>query len=201
MAWERCGNTPYYRKYDGGWSYINPFNWSHISIAIERDNDAEGSASILYRKAPRYDRRILQAGVPKISSASDVPAVIRSTNGWATDLNRAKEMNMPVPELIRIFEGAPPHEKDLVFEGVRGLLQGYDDEDFGERIKLKNLENPEGAPQDRSITLIAVEKDSRAYRDIGNLKEFFDFAKRFFIGDTLEQAIAEALAYLGIYEC
>jgi hypothetical protein len=201
MTWERCGNTPYYRRYDGGWSYINPFNWSHISIAIERGNEEEGSASILYRRAPGYDRKMLQAGVRRVSEPADQAAVLRSTNGWAVDLTRAKEMNMPIAEVIRIFEGAPKDEQNLVFEGVRGLIQGYDDKRFGEMIKLKNLENPEEGPQDGSVTVIAVEKDSPAYRDIGNLKEFFDFAKRFFIGDTLDQAIAEALAYLGIYEC
>jgi len=58
-----------------------------------------------------------------------------------------------------------------------------------------------GASIEAPVTLIAVEKDSPAYKDISDLREVFNYAQKFFIAPTLDQAISEALDYLGIYEC
>jgi hypothetical protein len=202
MAWERCGNTPYYVKRDGeSASYVNPFDWSHISVGVEPGPDWAGSASILYRRAPRYDFDILKNGSKHVFVADEIPQILRATHEWFADLMRAKEAKISPRDLRKLFEGAPQEVQDLVLEGVRGLVQGYDEAGFGEMMKLKNLENPEKWFGDNSITLVAVGKNTRAAGDIAGLKEFHNHAKKFFIGDTTEDAIDQALAYFGIHEC
>ncbi len=146
MSWERCGNTPYYRKEGerGGGFYTNPFNWAQISVSVE----GNGFASVLYRKAPRYDWDILKGAIHSVAGTKDEQTkYLRFSHGWAVDLTRAKELNVKLPELRKMFEEAPREAREAVLESVTALLNGYDDQSL---LKMKSL-------KDSSITLVVVE--------------------------------------------
>jgi hypothetical protein len=191
MSWERCGNTPFYRKEggQGGGFYTNPFNWTQISVSVE----GNGFASVLYRKAPRYDWDILKNAIHFITETKDEQTrYLRSTHGWAVDLQRAKELNVKQPELRKMFEEAPKEAREEVLESVTALLNGYDDQ------ALVNFTRSRADP---SITLVVVEKGSPAHANLAEIKRDYDFAKGFIVADTLAQGIEEALGTLGIHEC
>lgn len=182
-TWERCGNLPYYRKTMGRMTfYVNPFNWSQVIVSAERQDEWAGIATILYRKAPRYDWPALKAGI-RIIDEKDKTNVLRATHEWFVDRLKAEELKMWSAEVMKLFKGAPDDIRDYALEGIGALIVGL------------------GAGIEPPITLIAIEKDSPAYADIADLREVFDYAQKFFIASTLEKAIDEALDYLGIYEC
>jgi len=183
MAWQRCGNLPYYRKAMGRTTfYVNPFNWSQVIVSAERQDEWAGIATILYRKALRYDWDALKSG-SRIIDEKDKTNVLRATHEWFVDRMKAEEAKLPSSEVIRLFKNAPNDARDFVLEGVGALITGL------------------GASIEAPVTLIAVEKDSPAYKDISDLREVFNYAQKFFIAPTLDEAISEALDYLGIYEC
>jgi hypothetical protein len=191
MSWERCGNTPFYRKEgeQGGGFYTNPFNWTQISVSVE----GNGFASVLYRKAPRYDWDILKSAIHAVAGDKEQRSRhLRSTHGWAVDLQRAKELNVKQPELRKMFEEAPKEAREEVLESVTALLNGYDDQALVAMTKSLS---------ESSITLVVVEKGSPAHANLAEIKRDYDFAKGFIVADTLAQGIEEALGTLGIYEC
>lgn len=182
-TWERCGNTPYYRKPSGrGWFYANPLDWSQIMVGIEKDNEWAGVATVIYRKAPRFDFDVLQKGVGKIFRPENRTAILHATLEWFSDLTRLTNDKLPSTELIRAFKNAPADVRDLVLEGVGALVVGYGN-------------------SSSSITVMGIEKDSPAYEDLEDLKKVFDYAKRFYIADTIDEALDQAMAYFGIHEC
>jgi len=198
-AWERCGNTPYYRRPSGpGWFYVNPFNWSQVSISVEMTGLWAGSSMILYRKAPRYDWPAIKNGIHFVAKEKEEQTkYLKATHGWANDLMRAKTMGLPLGELRRIFHGAPEDERDRVLEGVGALLQGYENADI-EALHENPATRVENGIVD--ITLMAVGKDRPAYQNLEELQNAFP-EEKFFVANTLELAIEEALGYLGIHEC
>jgi hypothetical protein len=162
--------------------YVNPFNWSQVIVSAERKDEWAGIATILHRKALRYDWPALKNGI-RIIDEKDKMNVLRATHEWFSDLLKAKETNLPSSELMKLFKGAPDDVRDFVLEGVGALIVGS------------------GASIEPPITIIAIEKDSPAYADLSDLRQVFDYAQKFFIANTLDRAIEEALDYLGIYEC
>jgi hypothetical protein len=184
MTWERCGNLPYWRKSIGRLTfYANPFNWSQVMVWAERQYEWKGIATILYRKAPRYDWDVLRRGAGKLIEAKDRANVLRATHEWAVDQMKAKETKLPAREIVNLFKNAKTEVRDFALEGVGALVVGY------------------GGGIEPPVTLIAIEKNSPAYTDIVDLREVYDYAEKFYIVSTLDQAISEALDYLGIYEC
>jgi hypothetical protein len=184
MAWERCGNLPYWRKSIGRMVfYANPFNWSQVIVSAERQDEWAGVAPILYRKAPRYDWDALKRGAEKVIKPEDRMNVLRATHEWGVDRMKAEEAKLPTREVIRLFKAAKTDVQEFVLEGVGSLIVGYGG----------GIQNP--------VTVVAIEKNSPAYADIADLREVYDYAEKFFIASTLDQAISEALDYLGIYEC
>lgn len=196
--WQRCGNTPYYRKPSGqGWFYANPFNWSQVSISVEMTGLWAGSSMILYRKAPRYDWDLLKDGIHSVTGEKEQQLkYLKATHGWANDLMRANTIKLPLMELRRIFQGAPEDERERVLEGVGALLLGYENADI-RSIREKMSERDDGVVEH---TIMAVGIDTPAYQHLDDLKESFPDEK-FIVADTLELALEEGLAYLGIYEC
>jgi hypothetical protein len=184
MTWTRCGNTPYYRSpIPRGSIFANPITWSRIVVAAERADEWAGIATILYRKAPRYDWEAIKNGVDKSFPHEERLRILTATHEWFTDLMKAKETGMPLIEQNRLFRSAPPEARDLVLKGVGALINGY----------------PEEAVE--TITLVAVGKNSPGYRDVADLRQVFEHAQKFIIDNTMDEAIDQALAYLGIHEC
>lgn len=184
MPWERCGNLPYWRKSIGRMTfYANPFNWSQVIVSAERQDEWSGIATILYRKARNYDWEAFRRGAEKVVKPEDRANVLRATHEWFSDRLKAETAKLPNREIVRLFKNAPSDVRDFVLEGVGALIVGL------------------GGSIEPPVTLVAVEKNSPAYDDIGDLREVFDYAQKFFIASTLDQAISEALDYLGIYEC
>lgn len=193
MGWERCGNTPYYRSGDGGgWKYVNPFNWTQISVAPDSQGP-KGHASILYRQAPRYDWDMIKAGVTAVAGGKDEQnKILRSIHGWANDLFRAKELKMKPADLQKIFKEAPKEDQEQVLVGVGALVNGYD---TAEMMDFRH------APEQKTLMLLAVEKGSPADKKVESVLDSFVEPPKVFVADTLAQAIEDAMAYLGVHEC
>lgn len=184
MIWERCGNLPYWRKSIGRMVfYVNPFNWSQVIVSAERQDEWAGIASILYRKAPVYDWDTLKRGAAKVIKPEDRQNVLRATHEWSFDRMNAEKANLPAREVVELFKRAEANVRDYALEGVGALIVG----------SAGAIQSP--------VTLVAIEENSPAYADIADLREVYNYAEKFFIASTLDQAISEALDYLGIYEC
>lgn len=184
MNWERCGNTPYYRKTGSSNTfYVNPFNYSQVLVGAERTGEWDGIATVVYKKAPRYDPwDAVKKGVSKTISPDHQQTVLRATHEWFMDHMKIREAGLPGTELLKLFKAAPKEAQALVLEGISALIVGYG----------KGIE---------ALTVIAIEKNSSAYNDLADLREVFDYAKKFYISSSLNQAIDDALAHFGIYEC
>lgn len=163
--------------------YVNPYNWIQVIVSAERQDEWSGIASILYRKAPVYDWDALKRGSEKVIKPEDRQKVLRATHEWAFDRMTAYKENLPAQAVMALFTIAKDEVRDYALEGVSALVVGS------------------GGAIQSPITLVAIEKNSPAYADIADLREVFNYAEKFFIASTLDQAIVEALDYLGIYEC
>lgn len=197
MSWERCGNTPFYRTLDGGGqAYVNPLNWSHISVAVESGSGAAahaGSASLLYRKAPAYDKKILKGGISTRSSDPEMrEKILMSTDAWADSLSKASRDGLSDRDIREMFWEAPEDVKAEVFEGVQALLNGYDD------LAMANFNRK--SPENKYVTVVAAKDGSVGHMNLEEIKGDHS-AARAFVADTLDLAIEEALAFFGIYEC
>jgi len=183
MPWERCGNTPFYRKSEGRETlFANPLNWSQVSVGAEKEGEWQGIAKVEYKKAPRYDWEVLKKGVAQKTMSEDRRDVLRATHEWFVDWLKAKESSMSTREFIRAFKTLPDEERNFILEGVTALVTGY------------------GTAITGSV-VIAVERDSPAYRDINDLRQLFDYAQRFYVESSIAAAVDEALGHFGIYEC
>jgi hypothetical protein len=183
MTWQRCGNTPYYRNVGKRVTfYVNPFNWSQVMVAHEHEGEWGGIATLVYKKAPRYDWDQLKRGVAKTIPPDDRQNVLVFSHEWFIDRMKVNERSAPTAEMINLFKKAPVHAKDAALEGVKALIAGY-----GNDID--------------PVTVVAIEKNSRAYEDLADLREVFDHAEKFYISSSLQQATDDALAHFGIYEC
>lgn len=181
MNWERCGNLPYYRKTKGRNAlYANPFNWSQVIVSAEREDEWKGIAKISYKKVDQYDWDALKLGVPSFVPSEDIKNVLRASHEWSVDRNKAKEVGSSSAEIMKLFNDGSQEARNYVLEGISAMI---------------------GVARGEMTTVIGIEKDSPAYKDIADLREMFDYAKKFFIAETLDKAIEEALDYLGIYEC
>lgn len=183
MAWERCGNTPYYRNASGRITrYVNPFNWSQVLVAAEHEGEWSGIATLVYKKAERYDWDVFKKGAEKVIPPENRNNILRATHEWFADRLKATETSLPSAEVIKLFKAAPALTRDYALEGVSALIAGYG-----------NAIDP--------ITVVAIQKHSPAYDDLSDLRELFDYAQKFYIASSLNQAIDDALGHFGIYEC
>lgn len=151
-------------------------------VGIEKENEWAGIATVVYRKAPSFDFDMLKKGVSKLYLPENRMNILRATLEWFSDLTRFTASKLPSTELIRAFKNAPPDVRDLVLLGVGALVFGYGN-------------------SSSSITVIGIERNSPAHEDIEDLGKVFDYAKRFFVADTIDQAVDQCMAYFGIHEC
>jgi len=173
MDWERCGNTPFYRKFSSVTIYINPVNWSRVTVGADN-----GIAVVRYIKTS-FDWEDFKESVRKFIPEEIQEFVRRATLEWFQDYSRQK--NNP-GALISLFKNAHPQARKYVLEGINALM---------------NSRGSEIEP----VTVVAVEKNSRAYGDLEDLKKLFDYAKKFYVDESFTKAVDDALGHFGIYEC
>jgi hypothetical protein len=190
MAWERCGNTPFYFR-DGGYypsgAYVNPINLTHISVGSV-GSEGEGGFGILYRRAPGYDLEALKAGVHSHSESEEEARDIRKhTHRWASDLLRAKELNVDPRELRSIFGQVPAEVRDDVLVGVISLLDGYE---------MNALENIQDLPTHGKYVLVALRGSPSETKvpEAGGYDEVL-------VVDSVEEGLDRVLERYGILEC
>ncbi len=177
MNWERCGNTSFYRKTEGRETlYANPLNWSQVSVGRENVGEWQGIALVRYKKA-EFDWEIFKKSVEKSVPLEDRSSVLVATMEWF------HAMTKPPPksklDLLRLFKELLEEDRNSVLDGIESLM----------RVTAE------------MASVVAIEKDSSAYRDISDLRETFDYAQRFYIESTLQEAVDKALGHFGIYEC
>lgn len=182
MAWARCGNLPYYRKtIRRNTFYVNPFNWSQVVVSQEKSGEWAGIGMLTYRKVERYDWDILKVAVEAFVPQENQGNVLRATHEWFSDRMKAQQTAIPNAKVVKLFNDAPDQTREYALDGVSAMIGSTASGD--------------------AITLVAVEEGSPAYKDISDIRQVFDYAEKFFIAPTLEQALNEALDSLGIYEC
>jgi hypothetical protein len=198
-SWERCGNTPYYRRPSGeGWFYANPFNWSQVVVSVENTGLWAGSSMVIYRKAPEYDWDLLNNGSFFFGGGHQQQMEhLRSTHEWANDLSHAKQSRLSPAELRKLFEGIPEEDRARILEGVGALLWGYEKAEMQAAGGAGDLGTGAGPEE---VAMMAVGVGTAAFRNLDDLKNSFP-DEEFILADTLELATEEALGNVGIHEC
>jgi len=190
MTWERCGNTPFYRRAVGGplsWYFSDPFHWAHVSVAPSRDGD---HVTVLFRLAPRFDRAALGRGVRQVYGGSN-ELVQEAAEEWARDLARAKEAGAGLQALRRLLERGPEAARAAVLDGVGALAAGFEDMDFRSGV-------PSGMA---SRLFLALKHGSPAEARAMEIQRSLPGLERTFVAKDLGKAVDLALAEVGILEC
>lgn len=199
-AWERCGNTTFYRRpwrHDGNplaWYYVDPFNWTYITSAPS-DGPAgdEGVTSVIWRRAPSYALAPLRVGVGIVSEDLNVQAdVLKHMRGWGADVERAKEMKLSKNDLRKNFESAPVQARNNVLNGVRALILGW---------QYQAMINKEDSPVEERVILVVEWDSPTELLRLPDIEKSFPNWKSTVVVDDPIKGLEDALSEFGIHEC
>lgn len=194
-GWSRCGNTPYYRSGEGlDWFYIDPFKFRAISTGMAPPETVEeGSLSVLYREAPRYDFEAAKRGISFLSKdPQEQKAILRALHEWASDQIYARTRKLPEKEIHRLFQNAPQEAQVYALNGVLGMIGGFREGDITqyEDSKIK------------TEMILVIPKASKAEGKVEIIEDLYgkDLSQTI-IDDSIYAGLEQALSEFGIYEC
>ena len=196
-AWERCGNTPYYRRPSGPFPtsvYTDPFNWTQISVgSIQANGIAAGSFDVVRLHAPKYDWEAVKSGISGLtSSRQEQLRALTAVHEWAIDLIKAKEATTSFSEIRKLFEAAPKGDQEAVLEAVAALVQP----DPVVEIQLQQ----EGYAIEEQDVLVVL-AGSPAHANLSQVRAQYPEPDHVILANAPAEGLEEALAYFGIYEC
>jgi len=192
--WDRCGHTPFYRRFIGpfpGSAYIDPFHWAMINVSsIEPHGNPEaGTFTVGYRKAPHYDWDAVKNGISAVRSTREEQLrVMKAVHEWATDVIKAKGDNPKLGVLVKLFEALPEDVREDVLDGVAALVE-------------YNIENVfiKGTEMEEHMLLVVLSETLRGMPF--DTTRSYPGIDRVIVADTPEEGLDMALAHFGIHEC
>lgn len=191
--WERCGHTPFYRRFTGPFpaaAFIDPFHWAMINVSsIEQEGPEAGTFTVGYRKAPHYDWDAVKGGVPAVrNSREEQLRVMKAVHEWATEVIKAKGNNPKLGILVKMFEAQPEDVREDVLDGVAALVEFNIEDVF---IKGTEMED---------VMLLVILSEALRSKKL-DPKSSYPGIDRVIIADTPEEGLDMALKHFGIHEC
>lgn len=203
-TWERCGNSPFFRKGEDTFdaSLVSPVDLVWISTNYEKEGPP-GYVYTLYRGVPEIDLKLAKKGASSIVERKAISSVLSNLEQWKDILETALQGGASRAQLISYFGRFPADRRDAVLEGVQALIYGWED------VGLENAqqaifkgEYPTGLMgKGVAISRLAIQRDSPAHERQAEIEGFSMVSAHSVVDENLESAYWQALQDFGVLEC